>query len=145
MTADPRGLFERLATARVEVVLVGGLAAVALGVPIVTQDIDLCFNPEPENLARLAQARMLPFRLDDRTLQRSRILTLQTDIGALDLLTAINGVGEYQEVRFQPRSSSRSPARRCWCWTCPRPLPAHARSSWLAQWRPAQAPADRRR
>ena len=117
MTEDPRDLFERLAGAGVEIVLVGGLAAVALGVPIVTQDVDLCFNPDPENVERLAealapfhprlriegmtddQARTLPFRLDNRTLQRSLILTLQTDVGALDLLASIDGVGAYQEVR----------------------------------------------
>jgi hypothetical protein len=54
MTLPP--LFQRLVDERVDIVLIGGFAAVALGVPYVTQDIDLCFNPEPANVARLARA-----------------------------------------------------------------------------------------
>lgn len=88
-------LFQSLVDNRVEVVIVGGFAAVALGVPYVTQDIDLCFNPEPANMQRLAQAlapfhprlrveglsdaesRALPFQLDAATLTQSAILNLQ--------------------------------------------------------------------
>ena len=42
---------------------------------------------------------MLPFCWDERTLQESPILTLQTDAGPLDLMNAVPGVGSYAEVR----------------------------------------------
>ena len=45
---------------QVEVVIIGGFAAVALGVPYVTQDIDLCYNPESANILRLERA-LAPF------------------------------------------------------------------------------------
>jgi hypothetical protein len=86
-------------------------------VPYVTQDIDLCYNPEPANIARLEcaltplhprlrvhgltdeEARMLPFQLDKRTLQQTAILTLQTDATELDLMSTVPGVGNYMQVR----------------------------------------------
>lgn len=45
------------------------------------------------------QARHLPFTLDERTLWQTAMLTLQTDVAALDLLRSIPGVGEYEQVR----------------------------------------------
>jgi predicted nucleotidyltransferase len=100
-----------------EVVLIGGLAAVALGVPYVTNDVDLCYNPDPPNLSRLVHAlvqlhprlrvgrvsdddaRMLPFHWDERTLRDSPIMTLQTDAGPLDLMSTVPGIGSYAKVR----------------------------------------------
>ncbi len=98
------------------VVLIGGMAAVALGVPYVTQDIDVCYDAAPANLAQLIAAlvplqprlrvegmpddvaRSLPWRWDERTLRAAPNLTLQTDAGALDLLSQVAGVGGYAEV-----------------------------------------------
>jgi hypothetical protein len=115
--ADSQSVLRLLQQAEVEAVLIGGLAAVALGVPYVTNDIDLCYNPDPANLARLVralsplhprlrvarlgdeEARMLPFHWDERTLRDSPNLTLQTDAGPLDLLSTVPGLGEYVQVR----------------------------------------------
>jgi hypothetical protein len=110
-------LFERLEDEHVAVVVVGGLAAIALGVPYVTADVDLCFDPDAANMARLAsalaplhprlrveglsdeEAAALPFHLDERTLRQAGILTLQTDVATLDLMVSVKGVGSYTEVR----------------------------------------------
>lgn len=110
-------LFQRLVDEQVDVVIVGGLAAVALGVPYVTNDVDLCYRSTPINITRLAQAlaplhprlrvegltddqaRQLPLTLDERTLQQATMLTLQTDVAALDLLSSIPGIGDYEQVR----------------------------------------------
>jgi len=46
-------LLSRLAAARVEFVLVGGLAAVAQGAPLTTHDIDIVPRRTPENVAAL--------------------------------------------------------------------------------------------
>ena len=90
---NPSQLLRRLAEEQVEFVIIGGFAAVSLGVPYVTQDIDLCYNPESANIARLEralaplhprlrvhgltdeEARALPFQLDRRTLPQTAILT----------------------------------------------------------------------
>ncbi|MGH2517853.1 MAG: nucleotidyltransferase [Ktedonobacterales bacterium] len=110
-------LFQRLLDEQVEFVIVGGLAAVALGVPYVTNDVDICYNPDPANITRLAsalaplhprlrveglsdeEARLLPFQFDERTLRQSAILTLQTDTATLDLMSSVIGVGPYLQVR----------------------------------------------
>jgi hypothetical protein len=101
----------------VEFVVIGGFAAVALGVPYITRDIDLCYNPEPVNIARLEralaplhprirehgltheEAGKLSFRLDERTLQQTTMLALQTDAAELDLISTVLGVGNYMQVR----------------------------------------------
>jgi len=49
-------LLERLNREKVEYVLVGGLAAVFHGVPLVTRDIDICLPLNKENLSRLEAA-----------------------------------------------------------------------------------------
>ncbi len=113
----PHSIFERFYNERVEAVLIGGLAAVLLGVPIITNDIDFCYNPSPDNTARLVralaplhpflrvarlsdeEARALPFVWDERTVRDSPNLTLQTDAGPVDLLTSVPGVGDYAAVR----------------------------------------------
>lgn len=82
----------------------------------VTQDVDFCYNPDPANLTRLVAAlaplhprlrvagmtdedtAALPFHLDARALQQSPILTLRTDAGDLDLMSAVAGVGAFDKV-----------------------------------------------
>jgi len=99
------------------VVLIGGLAAVARGISYLTQDIDFCYDTDPENRVRLIAAlapllprlrveellddvaRALPWHWDERTLRDNPNLTLQTDAGPLDLLSRVAGLGGYAEVR----------------------------------------------
>jgi hypothetical protein len=113
----PQRVFDLFEKEGVEAVLIGGLAAVLLGVPVVTSDMDFCYDPDPANLSRLVralrplrpclrvagltdeEARALPFQWDEQTLRDSPNVTLQTDVGPLDLLSAVPGVGAYAEVR----------------------------------------------
>jgi len=104
-------ILERLNAYQVEYVLVGGLAAVAHGVTLVTRDVDVCLPFTAENLGRLAQGladlhpvhRMtpqhLPFVLEPGLVQRLKHLFLQTDFGALDCLDEIAGAGNYSAVK----------------------------------------------
>jgi hypothetical protein len=115
---DPERVVRQLGQEEVDVVLIGGLAAVAQGVSnVITNDMDFCYDPTPANVARLVralaplhprlrvarltneEAGALPFRWDERTLRDSSILTLQTNAGPLDLMSAVPGVGSYAEVR----------------------------------------------
>lgn len=77
MTATQlEALVELLASADVEFVIVGGLAAVVHGSAYVTNDVDVCYG-------------------------RSAANTLETDLGALDLLGEVQGLGGYPQVAGQ--------------------------------------------
>ena len=95
---------------QVDCVIVGGVAAAIHGASQLTYDLDICYNREADNLQRLvlalrsvnAQLRdappALPFVLDEETLRRGLNFTFLTDIGALDLLGEVSGVGGYREA-----------------------------------------------
>jgi hypothetical protein len=52
MQSRPTVILRELAQAKVEFILVGGPAAVLHGVPISTQDIDIVFSQDEENISR---------------------------------------------------------------------------------------------
>jgi hypothetical protein len=107
----PRALLEALVAADVDFVVVGGLAAVVHGSATVTRDLDITYAPDQANLDRLGGvlvslgARLrgvvedVPFVPDGRTLRRTRILTLDTPDGRLDLLAQPDGSPTYAELR----------------------------------------------
>ena len=104
-----RSLIETLAAA--EVVVVGGVAAVAHGANYVTVDLDVCYATSEPNRQRIADALRplrpyprgvdpgLPFAWDARTLRDTPLLTLTTSLGPLDLIPEVPGVGGYDAVR----------------------------------------------
>jgi hypothetical protein len=99
-----------LADAGVRFVIIGGLAVTIHGSAYVTFDLDICYARDDENLARLARAFLplnphlrgapagLPFRFDEETLKRGLNFTLATDIGDVDLIGEVAGVGVYASV-----------------------------------------------
>ena len=103
-----RGL-RLLAENKIYCVIVGGVAAGAHGSSHGTSDVDACYARDPENLKKLAEAlrsvhatlrgapKDIPFILDDETLRRGLNFTFETDIGDLDLLGEVRGVGRYEE------------------------------------------------
>jgi predicted nucleotidyltransferase len=107
----PRPLLQRLVDARVDFIVVGGIAAVAHGSVTFTQDLDITYAPDEENLERLGRvlvdlgARLrgvtddVPFVPDGRTLRRTRVLTLDTPIGRIDLLAQPDGAPVFAELR----------------------------------------------
>jgi len=108
--ANLESLLLRLTQHHVEFVVVGGFAAVAHGVSLLTQDIDVCCRFTADNLLRLQQAisdlhpvhRMTPKRLPMRLTREKcadlKNLYLDTDWGQLDCLGAVLGIGDYDEV-----------------------------------------------
>lgn len=108
---NPEAILARMTARGVDFVVVGGFAAVIHGSPRVTQDLDLCYSHDPENLRALGDvltklnARLygiedeLPFVPDERTLKRAEILTLQTDLGKLDLLAQPSGSPRYSDLK----------------------------------------------
>ena len=103
-------ILERLNRAEVEYVLVGGLAAVFHGVPLVTRDIDICLPLTKRNLLRLESAlrdlhpvhrqtpQPLPFSVATDFPRSPKNLYLRTDWGVLDCLGEIKGVGDFDAV-----------------------------------------------
>lgn len=108
---DPLEILRRLTARGVDFVIVGGFAAVIHGSPRLTQDLDLTYSHEPENLLALGEvltqlnARLygitdaVPFLADEETLKRTELLTLQTDLGKLDLLARPLGAPPYADLR----------------------------------------------
>jgi len=106
-----RDMLTRLIETQVDFVLVGGFAGVVHGCSCVTQDIDICCDFSPENLLALQKAvsnlhpvhRMTPARkrlnLTEQTCSQFKNLYLDTDIGQLDCLSFIDGLGDYQTVK----------------------------------------------
>ena len=95
----------------VSFVIIGGMAAVAHGSSFVTADLDICYQREPHNYKHLHQAlrsykprlrgapEALPFSLDEATLHAGLNFKLVTDLGYLDLLGEVAGLGEYEAVK----------------------------------------------
>jgi hypothetical protein len=97
---QPDEILRRLVDAGVRFVLVGGLAAQAHGSTSLTNDLDICYARDPDNLAAIAAVlvdlaavrrglpadapRMPP--LDARTLRAGGLFTLTTRFGDFDLL-----------------------------------------------------------
>ena len=95
---------------KVDCVIVGGIAAAIHGSSLLTNDLDVCYARDTANLKRLADALQsvharlrnapagLPFILDSETLKRGLNFTFTTDIGDIDLLGEVRGVGNYEDV-----------------------------------------------
>jgi len=108
---DPGELLRRLTAAGVDFVVVGGIAAVLLGSPRMTRDVDVTYAPDPANLETLGrvlvalEARLrgaggdVAFVPDARSIGQTEILTLATRAGDLDLIRAPSGGSGYPRIR----------------------------------------------
>ena len=90
--------------------MVGGFAGVLHGASLVTQDLDLCLLLTPENVAKLRSIlkdlhpkhRMTPKKFsfldvpDD--ISQLNNLYLETDLGTVDLISSVTGVGDFERV-----------------------------------------------
>jgi hypothetical protein len=104
-------LIECMTASGVKFVLVGGFAGVVHGCTFVTQDIDICCDFSAVNLLALQEAlkdlhpvhRMTPRRLKLKLTPENcsdfKNLYLDTDIGQLDCLGCIKGLGKYKDVK----------------------------------------------
>ena len=100
-------ILRSLVAARVRFVVIGGVAATIQGSARFTNDIDICYDIADDNVERLATLlagwnaylrgvkRGLPFILDARAFRVTPIMTLTTDVGDIDVLDVVPGVGDY--------------------------------------------------
>jgi hypothetical protein len=111
MAVAPRfvQILEVLGRHRVELILVGGVAAILEGAPVSTLDLDIMVQPTPENRERLLLAleemhvRYLDpagrqIGPDAEKLATLHVHRLLTDFGPLDILDAIGHGSTYQDL-----------------------------------------------
>jgi predicted nucleotidyltransferase len=103
-------ILTRLNNHGVEFVIIGGVAAILHGAARLTLDVDVCASLAEPNLSKILTAlrgthprwRMHPNKPplpdDPARLQGFRHLYLDTDIGILDVLTEVTGIGCVDDV-----------------------------------------------
>lgn len=108
--SDLQRLLLRLSEAGIDFVLVGGYAAVLHGSSALTRDVDVCAALTPDNIERLRDALRDAHPVHRLSVQRPSFLDeprpgvglnhlyLHTDLGTLDLLGSITGVGDFERV-----------------------------------------------
>jgi len=107
---DAKKALVAMASGSVDFVLIGGVALNLHAAAYLTYDIDFCYSRSRENLDRIALALApfkprlrgfpsdLPFLWDSSTLSKGTVFTLETDIGEIDLLGEVAGIGTFDEV-----------------------------------------------
>jgi hypothetical protein len=108
--SDLETLLKRLLDGGVEFVIVGGYAAMAHGATRLTKDVDVCTSFTAHNLLKLQRAiadlhpyhrltpQRLPLQLTTAKCRGLKNLYLATDLGVLDCLGKILGVGDFRTV-----------------------------------------------
>lgn len=100
LNADLSLLLEELLKADVQFILVGGLAAVIQGAPVTTLDVDILYDPSPDNIeklfALLKSISAIYRRPDDKIIKPKKEdffkkghLLFTTGLGPLDVLAFI--------------------------------------------------------
>ncbi len=111
--SDPRAILAALSDAGARFVIVGGVAMVIHGSSYVTEDLDVLYARDDDDLFAIVRA-LAPFRprlrvagepagvafeFDKRNLRNGMNFTLTTDGGDVDLLGEIAGVGGYGQAK----------------------------------------------
>jgi hypothetical protein len=112
-TFDPLGIVRTLVAHDVRFVLIGGFAANLRGTADLTQDLDVCYARDADNLEAMASALRelraqlrvarepdadLPFQLDATTLRNGDSFTFVTSRGDFDILGTPSGTGGYDDL-----------------------------------------------
>jgi predicted nucleotidyltransferase len=113
MAQNDQALLVRLKDSGLEFVVIGGLCVVYHGVPVATFDLDICCPFGEENIRKIESAvkdlnpfhrltaNKLPLELTRSSFASLKNLYLQTDLGKLDCLSEVAGVGNYEQVLQQ--------------------------------------------
>jgi hypothetical protein len=110
ITMDYQGLIKRLVENEVQFIIIGGFAAVLHGSSVMTEDLDLCVSFKKNNIEHLLKAfkdihpehrligKTRPVDESAERLSAYKNLYLKTDLGYIDLLSELPGIGEYEEI-----------------------------------------------
>lgn len=107
---DPLPILDLLRRYEVEYITIGGVAGALHGSPLITRDLDVCYQRDNENLERLAAALRelgaklrgvddeVPFLLDAATLRAGDCFTFVTAYGPFDILGTPSGTRGYDDL-----------------------------------------------
>jgi hypothetical protein len=110
MAVDLAQIIPPLVRAKVDFILIGGMAAILHGSARVTFDVDVVYSRTDQNSDRLAAAlaphgphprgapRDLPFSWDARTICNGLNFTLTTSLGDVDFFGEVAGGDTYQDL-----------------------------------------------
>jgi hypothetical protein len=110
MPQNDQALLTRLREHGLEFVIIGGVCAVYHGAPLATFDLDICCRFGEENLKQIEAAvqdlnpvhrltaNKLPLELTPQLCANLKNLYLQTDLGKLDCISEVAGIGDYAAV-----------------------------------------------
>ena len=110
MIASLEDVVQRMNEHGVQFIIIGGWAAIIHGAARTTNDVDLVYGRDPDNLRRLVEALRpwdpylhgappgLPFRWDAETLRAGLNFTLTTSHGHIDILGEVAGGGFYEQL-----------------------------------------------
>jgi hypothetical protein len=105
MPVDLAQVIPPLVRAKVDFILIGGMAAILHGSARVTFDVDVVYSRTHDNIERLTTALAahrpylrnapsgLPFAWDTKTIRSGLNFTLTTDLGDIDVLGEVAGDG----------------------------------------------------
>ena len=105
MDVNFEAIIRRLINLQVDFVLIGGLASIMHGAPVVTNDVDVCLRFSRDNLDRLVKAigdlhprhrlaaQRLPLEINDENWNIFKNIYVETDLGILDCLGEVAGIG----------------------------------------------------
>ena len=124
---DADAIVEVLVRHGVRFIVIGGLAAIAQGSPIPTEDVDVVPAADRDNFARLGAAleeldakvraveldEPLPFDHDADSLAASRIWNLTTKFGDLDITQMPSGTEGYDDLKRDAIEIELSGIRLC--------------------------------
>ena len=112
MSNNLNSLLGLLLENQIDFVLIGGFAAVFHGASQVTKDIDVCMLTSPDQIRKLRgclselhpKHRMNPsfkpsFLTHPTDLGGVQNIYLETDLGVLDVVSSVVGVGSFDEVK----------------------------------------------
>ena len=120
MAQNDQALLMRLKDSGLNFVVIGGLCVVYHGVPVATFDLDICCAFGEENVRRIESAvkdlnpvhrltaNKLPLEQTRGSFKDLKNIYLQTNLGKLDCLSEVAGLGGYEQVLQQSISHSMS-------------------------------------
>lgn len=120
MAQNDQALLVRLQDSGLEFVVIGGLCVVYHGVPVATFDLDICCPFGEENVLKIESAvkdlnpvhrltaNKLPLEQTRSSFNDLKNVYLQTDLGKLDCLSQVTGLGSYEQVLKQSIMHSMS-------------------------------------
>lgn len=123
---NPLLALQTLVDQGVEFVVIGSLAGRVRGSPTITNDLDICYRRERQNVARLATALQklqatlrgappgIPFQLDAKTFLLGDSFTFETVAGNVDCLATPSGTAGFSDLIEKAQKIDLSKGLEVW-------------------------------